>query len=236
MNTRKGPTDDDSDNYDEDQDDEEDDDEGSRPRIYCDMEEDPEEVGKSYDYRDIGTNYCGEYKCTRQGSAVIKLGAETVGEIQFQMINRDMLNPQGGVTFWEVCDEQSAELEGIASLYFTKDGSVKGQLNKQLKQLKAEEMYDCGIFIYIVEVNITISDEVLTANNVSKAEVLRTAISKFRACPIWWKENTTATLIMFIPDHREGEAFMQRDAQPFLNSGFFQISSQGSIYLCKNIW
>lgn len=151
------------------------------------------EGGETFKFENMGWE--GDYGCTRKGYARILLGDRKIGSIYYTLINRDDLSYPAGISFWEACDAESAELEQIASKFFKLDGSLKKDLSKHLKDCAdSTGMAHLGVFMYITKIELEAPyDRTASEENVY---VGAQAISKLLNACAMNNENLTTTLAM----------------------------------------
>lgn len=139
--------------------------------------------------------YEGGYKCSRNGTARVLVDGKQIGTIDFTMIDRECFLSGRGISFWEACDAESAELETIASQFFKPNGSLKPTLTRRLKVKNSNASAHGGYFMYIKAISLDAPyDRTATDEN---ARVGAIAISKLIRSPAMWSDNGMTSLVMY---------------------------------------
>lgn len=166
-----------------------DDDENEDNKEFIDV--DDEEGSLRFDFENFGwsTDYPDSL---RNGLARISLDGNKIGTLSYSLLNRDGLGY--GLSFWELCDSESAELEQIAAKFFLADGSLKTTLLRHLSSQSKQAMSNMGSFLYIKSVNLHAPYD--RTSSVENSVIVGKVIEKFVFASAFYNDDVTTTLAM----------------------------------------
>lgn len=204
----------------DDEDNEVDSDDDDSNRIYIGSLDEDMEI----DFAEFG-GVCEYEEFCRRGSAKVYLDDKEIGSFVFQLISRDPLG--GCLSFWEVCDAQSADLDQIAGELFEEGGKLKGVLEREC----VSEESSSGGFMYIE--SFSIEEPALY----DKDSIACAAIEKFCNSEVLHSiENVPVTLAMYIPEDQRGPSEYIQGKKKWIDSGFTVISTTTCEYLFKELY
>lgn len=174
---------------DADDDDDYDDDENEDKKEFIDV--DDEEGSLRFGFENFG--WSSDYPDSlRNGHARISSDGKKIGTVSYCLINRDGLGH--GLSFWELCDSESGELEQIAAKFFQADGSLKPTLLRRLSSHSKLAMSNMGSFLYIKSLNLDAPYN--RTESVDNATIVGKAIEKLVFASAFYNDNVTTTLAM----------------------------------------